>query len=156
CVAFLLPAFVHAQTTRLAGRDFSVRELSALLAQSIPTAEFQVRQTLKDALAGLDRAFRRQGFELPIVLDDVAFKEENPDAPDVYETSVKLPEFPRTLPAGRLLSILLSQIPTNNGSYRIMPGVIQITTLERTSMSALLSSPVHARFQQRPFYICLE
>ncbi|MBI3409032.1 MAG: hypothetical protein HY040_11850 [Planctomycetes bacterium] len=157
CVLILFPACAQSQDAiGSASRDLTVRELSFLLSQSISTFEFQQRRPLKDAIAILQQAFRQKGVELPIHLDNAAFKEENPDAPDVYETEVKLPQFPRSLPAGRLFGVLLSQLPTNIGSYRIVPGVVRITTQEQTAIPTLLSSPIDVRFRQRPLCLCME
>src|SRR5438105_11235274 len=69
--------------------------VNKLLAETIDTKGLQNQMTLKEALSIFYERFQAKGKELPILIDNNAFKEENADAPDGYDTQVKFPECPK-------------------------------------------------------------
>src|SRR5262249_11004703 len=63
-----------------------LNDILRLLQGTIDTHEFQSGMRLDQALARLSGLCKAQGKELVFVVDREAFKEENPDAPDVHAT----------------------------------------------------------------------
>src|SRR5262249_17075458 len=112
----------------------TLRQLTETLSETFDTSPFRKQQTLKEALKMLQEAYQSLGKELPIHIDHSAFKEVNPDAPDIEEAPVALPELPRRLTGSGLLRSLLAQVPTNNADFTIEPGAhVTITTTERAA-----------------------
>jgi hypothetical protein len=66
-----------------------------------------------------------------IVIDRQAFKNEDPDAPEILDTEIKYPQI-RGLPRAVALRQVLSQVPTNNATYLVRPGYITVTTADAT------------------------
>jgi hypothetical protein len=80
----------------------------------------------------------------------MAFREENPDAPDIYDTKVRFPAEVKQLTGGELLQIILSPVATNNASFLIKRNYIEITTVAKSSPAALLAMRIMARFDKTP------
>lgn len=156
-ILVLLPAQAPAQSTaKMDKRDPTVRELEALLAEPLETNTFQKTLTLKEALKILQDAYRAKGKELPIQVNTPAFKEENPDAPDLYDTQITIADRPHRTTGARLLRLLLAQLPTNNGAFCLKPGFVDITTIERSRPYTLLGQSHEIRFARRPLHLALE
>lgn len=103
--------------------------------------------SLKDAIQVMEDS----GFP-KIVLRTSAFKEDNPDAPDLYETAVRWPG--KGLSRGKALRLILDQIPTGNANYLVRPGYILITTNDSmTPNHQFVSGTV---FVQRPLEEALQ
>jgi hypothetical protein len=63
--------------------------LAALLAEPLAVDDFQNAMTLKEFLDKLTAYYRMaKGKEVLIQVDQTAFKEENPDAPDILDTQI--------------------------------------------------------------------
>jgi hypothetical protein len=90
------------------------------------------------------------GKELVFVVDREAFKEENPDAPDVHDTEVKFPAYPGRMRLGDAIRFALSRVPTNNATFLVRRGAIEITTIERAALPVLLSQKLTVRLQRVP------
>lgn len=132
---------------------FGGQRKSARLAESleepIDMKDFQLPMTLKEALGKFYEVFEAKGKELPILIDTNAFKEESPDAPDVYDTQVKFAPFPKIMPLSAAVLVALSQIPTNNATYLIKGTHVEITTFAKANPEHLLGLRVTARFHNR-------
>jgi hypothetical protein len=136
-----------------------IRELLAVLNEVIDLKDFQQDMTLKEALGLFQEKLNAKYKEedvLPILVDDAAFKSADPDAPDVYDTPVRFPPFPRKMPAATALRIALSKIPTKNGTYLLRQGFVEVTTLEAASPKQLLRQRVMANFKQYPLHDAIE
>jgi len=110
--------------------------------------------TLKEALGLLqDKLNEKYKAEdvLPILVDEAAFKAENPDAPDIYDTEVKFPPFPRQMTVLAALRVILSKVATNNATFLVRgEGYIWVTTYERAALAARLGERVEHRFTRVP------
>jgi len=119
------------------------QKISRLLEEPIEMKDFQLPMTLKEALGLFYEKMAAKGLELPILVDTEAFKDGNNDAPDIYDTPVKFPPFPRRMSLATALRMALSKIPTGNATYLIRRNFIEITTIERqTSERTLRVYPV--------------
>ncbi|MBI3410031.1 MAG: VWA domain-containing protein [Planctomycetes bacterium] len=114
------------------------KQIEKYLSEKVEMKDFLNPMTLKEALGLLYEKFQAKNMELPILIDSAAFKEENPDAPDIYEASVKFQPFPKWMPAATFLRLALSQVPTNNATYLIRRNFIEITTNERQARQKVL------------------
>ena len=81
----------------------------------------QPQMTFKDAIAIL-----QDGGCPPIVVHTQAFKDESPDAPDLYEAAVR-PLLVKGLTRGKVLRFLLEQV-SPSATYLVRPGHILVTT----------------------------
>ncbi len=86
-----------------------------------------------------------KGTPLPIFVNYDGFKDENPDAPDVVDTHIKL-SMPR-LTVGEALGEALDQVPTANACFLIRQGKVEITTDKRARPQYLLGEKVFAVFK---------
>lgn len=114
----------------------TAKQLAANLQTPVETADFQLSGTLKGALVQLHETLAKKGKAVAFKVDDAAFKKENPDAPDVYESSVTLKAQDKTLPAAKVLAAILEQVPTGNAAYVVRDGYIEITTKQRAGKAA--------------------
>ena len=148
------PAAATAATRTLA-------QLRAALDEQIDMKEFQQPMTLKEAL-GLIQDKVNAKFKgddvLPILIDAEAFKEENPDAPDIYDAQVKFPPFPRRMKAVEALKLALLRIPTKNAAFLLRGqfGFIEVTTVKRASLKHLLRQKVFINFERTPLADAVE
>jgi hypothetical protein len=125
-------------------------ELLRRMREPIATKDLQQQMTLKEALGIFYRAFQDKGVEVPILVDQQSFKVANPDAPDLYETVVLFPPWPKQLSLAQALRIMLAQIPTGNATYWVRDGFIEITTQEALSFDQLKSRFVQGHFDRQP------
>jgi hypothetical protein len=92
----------------------------------------------------------RRGVVIPLFLDTDAFKAENPAEPPVQECLLKFAApLPRKV-AGDLLGLGLDRVPTNNASFLVRQGRLEITTDERAYPFALLRERVFGSFKNSP------
>ena len=85
--------------------------------------------------------------KLPIQIDAEAFKRENPDAPDIYDTRVQFPPFPESMTVARALRIALDKVDTKNATYVVLPDHILVTTYDCASAEAKLNERVRGVFK---------
>jgi hypothetical protein len=137
-------------------RSPGVRELAALLQQTIDLNGFHKPQSLKEALALLQERVLAGGGELPIHVDLGAFKEENPEGANIYDTQIEFPEHPRQMRLVQVLHFMLNRVDPPNATFLIRPGVVVITTISEADLSRLLAEGVHMAFQRRPLLLVLE
>ncbi|HYT87568.1 MAG TPA: hypothetical protein VEL76_02510, partial [Gemmataceae bacterium] len=100
------------------------------------------QHTLREALRFLNE---RPDWPAPVTVDDTVFRAENPDAPDIYDTPVKLPRL-KGVPRERVLRMLLNQIATQNATFLVRNGDILVTTNEAATAER---QPVQAIFSKR-------
>jgi hypothetical protein len=136
-------------------RPPSVRELAALLQETIDLEGFYEPQSLKEAIARLQEKVKARGRELPILIDHSAFKEENPEAPHINDTQVQFQVLPRTMKIAHILHSMLSKVE-GNATFLLRPGYLEVTTIDRADMRRLLAQAVHASFDRRPLLLGLE
>ncbi|MCI0378906.1 MAG: hypothetical protein L0215_14965 [Gemmataceae bacterium] len=127
-----------------------------LLQEKIDMKDLQQPTTLKEFLVNLMGQFEEKKKELVVLVDQNAFKEENPDVPDIYDSQIKFPAHLKTLPAATALRIALSQIPTNNATYLARQGYIDITTIQRSQPGRLLQETIATTFRNTPLDEALE
>jgi hypothetical protein len=129
----------------------SSQPLAALLDEMVEMSpNFQPEMPLKETLRLVMEAIASRGKELPILVDTVAFEQENPDAEKIYDTVVRFDSFPKKMRVAMILRQALSRVKTNNATYLLRGGVIEVTTLERAKPENLLGFPITARFHKRP------
>jgi hypothetical protein len=128
-----------------------------LLEQPLETKGFEAPagMSLKDFIGSVEEVLSKRGFNAPILIDFNAFKEEDPDTykeqSDLYDVNVRIPVVPKERALGDVVRIAVSQIPTNNATFIVRNGIIEVTTLAKAAPSALMQAGVNAVFVQRPF-----
>ena len=133
-----------------------VRELADALDETIDLTDFSKPMSLKEAMSVLQANLKSQGKELPVRINHEAFEEENPDAEKVIDTEIRFPAALKRLRVAQALRFMVGQVKTNNGTYLIRPGYLEITTIERAGLTHLLGQGVHVRFQNRSLAMALE
>ena len=109
-------------------------KVSHLLTEVIEIKHLQPpNMTLKDCLGLLAEMFAAKGKEVPILVDADAFQLENPNTPDIYDTQVSFPRYPKQMTLASALQIALQKLPDKNGAYLIQPGRILITTVQQAT-----------------------
>jgi len=129
------------------------RRLRALLNDSLDMSGYQAPMTLMETLKLIQKDLKDRYKEedvFPVLVNAEAFKEANPDAPDVYDTSVKFPPFPQRMSVANALRLALSRVPTNDATYLIRRGVVEITTKQKAAPAHLLEVMVEDQFDKRP------
>jgi hypothetical protein len=114
-------------------KNLKPSELAEVLAEPVAVDWFQYEMSLLEFLEQLTVYYRqKKGKEVLFRINEVAFKEENPDQPETSETTLKIPTIPGMRTGAQLLRVALGQIRTNNAAYQIRPGHIEISTLLMT------------------------
>jgi hypothetical protein len=135
------------------------RRLRALLNDSLDMRDFQAPMTLMQALKLIQMHLKDRNKDedvFAVLVDAEAFKEENPDAPDIYDTQVKFPPFPLRMSVANALRVALSKVPANNATYLIRRGVVEVTTKQKAAPAHLLEVMVEAQFDKRPLEEALD
>jgi hypothetical protein len=127
-----------------------IRQLRALLDEVIDMKEFQQPMTFKEVLALLVSKVKDAGKELNIVVNVDAFRDENPDAPDIYDTAVRFPSAPKRMAVGNALRYALSRVPTANATFLVRVNYLEVTTLKEANLKRLLGQRIVAAFDRRP------
>jgi hypothetical protein len=96
--------------------------------------------TMRDAIKTMEEL----GFPR-IVIHQAVFKDEDPDAVDLHETQVRWPG--KGLSRAKTLRLLLDQFPSNNATYLVRPGYVEIVTIDSARPNRQF---IQASFQQRP------
>jgi hypothetical protein len=136
-----------------AGKE-TIKSIMALLQTEIDMKDFQAPNlTLKDFLGLLLEKAQGLGKELPILLDQDAFRAEDPNSPDIYDTPVRVPPFPRRMTLATALRLALRKVPSGNATYLILPTHIHITTASQATPEKQL---VQAMFVNQPLEKVLE
>src|SRR5438093_5211218 len=108
CIIVLLSVIAFpnrgaAQTGEQAGKqdkkgDKTPTKVAAILNEHVNIKEIQNNDiSLKEALLWLHEQLEARGIEFNVIVDTDAFKEENPDAPDIYDTKVRFPAIPKKM-----------------------------------------------------------
>ncbi len=132
------------------------RDLLRWLEESLDVTGYQTERSLKEVLKQFADAFTAKGKELALFVDEPAFREENPDAPNVYDSEVKFRPFPRRLTFRDALTFALSKVPTKNATFLVRRGCLEITTQERAAPHRLLQERITANFDKRPLAEALD
>jgi RNA polymerase sigma factor (sigma-70 family) len=113
---------------------------------------------LRDALGLLIDKVRKdtKGFELPILIDAEKFKAENEDAPNIYDTQIAFPPFPRQMTVASALRFMLDKVPTKNATYVVLPNHVLVTTYFSSSAERKLTDRVRGDFARRPLSAVLQ
>jgi hypothetical protein len=106
--------------------------------------------SLKEALMLLSEKVAKQNAELPFLVNTEAFKAWNPDMPDIYDTQIRFPPYPRKMSIATALGIILSQVPDGNACYIVRNGLVEVTTNDRASIRSLLQERVQAAYMKKP------
>jgi hypothetical protein len=112
--------------------------------------DLQNPMTLKEALARIEDQVAAKGRHISIFVDAEAFKEENPDAPSIYDTQTLFPAYPKHMRLQTALRLLLARVSPPNATYILRDGMVEITTYLRSGRDALLRQRISADFKQRP------
>jgi len=132
-------------------RKAGFQALAALLDEPLDMAGIsQADLNLKDLLTHLRDRLAANDKELNIFVDALAFQQENPDAQGIYDTTVRFDPIPKKQKLGMILRQALGRVPTNNATFLLRGGVIEITTFDRAKPENLLGFPITARFNKRP------
>jgi hypothetical protein len=124
--------------------------------------DFQNPMTLKEAL-GLfyektaDAGLLGRGVGLPILVNQQAFKDLNPEAGDIYESPVKFPPYPKRMTLALALRIALSQVQSGEATFLIKRGAVELLPAsECATLDMLLKQKVLGNFEGKFLSTVLE
>ena len=127
------------------------------LAQPMSAEPFAEPMTLREALELMGKQYReRHDRDFPVVVNQQAFKEENAEAGDIYESPVRLQGNPKIRTAAQILRELLKQVQTGNATFFLKQGAIEITTRDSIWPERLLNQTVDLKFTRQPLSFVLE
>src|SRR5207248_2422138 len=86
---------------------------------------------LKDFLLIFYEKLNSGNTDYPIIIDDEAFKAENPEAAEIYDTPLNFKKYQyiKKMTLSTALRLALKAIPTNNATYWIRRDFVEITTV---------------------------
>lgn len=150
CCSWLqLPALAAAQ----APGELTARDILRALQAPIDMKDFQNPMTLKEVL-GLfyektaDAGLLGRGVGLPILVNQQAFKDANPEAGDIYESPVKFPPYPKRMTVALALRLALSQVQSGEATFLIKRGAVELLPAsERATLDMLLNQRVLGNFE---------
>ncbi len=132
----------------------SSRDLIRVLQQPIDLSnDFANQMTLKEVLGRFYEKVQflgilGKGVGLPIIVDQKAFADARPDAPDIYESTVKFPPYPKQMTLGAALQFALTQ--AGNATFSVRRGCIEIIPATPDRLRILLNRRVVAEFEKMP------
>jgi len=148
-VGLHLPSLATAQ----APGDLTARDILRVLESSLDMKDFQNPMTLKEVLGLLYEHTANSGLlgrkdsGLPVLVNQQAFKDLNPEAGDIYESPIKFPPYPKKMPVAMALQIALSQVQhPAEATYVIKRGAIELLPAERATMAKLIQQRVIGHF----------
>jgi len=133
-----------------------VRELAALLQETIDLDGLHEPRSMREALGHLQAQLKLRNRELPLLIDYGSFKEENPEGASIDDTQVSFPLVLRQMRLGQVLHAMLSRVDPPNATMLMRPGYVEVTTIDRADISRLLGQGIHATFVRRPLVLALE
>jgi hypothetical protein len=140
-------------TRKAPSRAARPREIISALRAEVDLSKAEAGKVkLQDIIEWLSgQLTENAGKGVRIWIDVSAFKAENPEVntEQLLGEEIEFPVF-RRMAIGTVLRIALSRIPTNNATYLVRPGGLEITTLKAASPESRLREPVAASFDQRP------
>jgi serine/threonine protein kinase/formylglycine-generating enzyme required for sulfatase activity len=113
------------------------QEILKSLEQVLDTSTFEspAGMRLVDIIGRLNETLEKQRIKLPIVVDFLTFKEEDPDVyivgSDFYDLRIGIPQTPRRLSVQRILDLAVGGIPTRNATWIVRKDAVEITTFTR-------------------------
>jgi hypothetical protein len=119
------------------------------LNESVDMKDFRQETTLKELLLSLHKHLEARGIEFNVIVQADLFREENPDAPDIFETRVRFPDIPKKMTVANMLNGALSKVATGNATFVVLPDRIEITTFEDASVERRLQKRLTASFENR-------
>jgi len=112
--------------------------IKKLMDEQIEMKDFLAPMNLKECLELFMQKFAGKNKDLPILVDTEAFKEENPDAPSIYDTQIKFEPYPKKMQMATALRLALAKVNPPNATYLIRRNYIEITTIERQTRERVL------------------
>lgn len=124
------------------GERSGERVRKALMESLNVPAEFHQAVQFKNVLDYVQHSLdeRKKGVE--IVLDDNAFKTENPEVPNLMESNVTLPTNARRMTAFEMLDWAVRQFPSNNAIVVVANGRVEITTVTDGCLNGRLEAGI--------------
>ena len=119
----------QAQPPALKKTKQTVQEITANLKTPVETKDFMKKMTVKEALNLLHEKLAEKKKPVVILINQKAFKADAPEAPDYYDLAVKLKLPAKAQPAAKLLVAITGQFPTQNVTYVVRAGYVDITTI---------------------------
>lgn len=124
--------------------------LVRMMQETLDMRDFQAPMTLKEAISLFYDKFQERGKELAILIDQQSFKAADPQAPDLYETQVKFPPYPKQMPMITALKIALSQVPTVETTFLVRHGRVDLIAARAATLEKLALQTVIGDYLRRP------
>ncbi len=103
-----------------------------------------------EGIKALSELLKQEGHPVVFYLHSDFFRAENPDAPDIEETTIKLPRVFRKASVAEVLRLMVQQIPTRNATFIVTRDGVHITTFERAAVPMLVQEKILGFYRERP------
>jgi hypothetical protein len=160
--AFLLALAVVAPVSAQAKKETekastapTSRAVLSSLQVEIGSKEFANPMRLSEFLALSREKMQTTGHEVTFTLDDEAYRDENPEAPRIYESEIHFKGLPPKTTVMYLLRQALKQLPVKT-AFVVRAGKVDIVPQSRTSKEYMLNQTFHVDFKDRPLALALE
>jgi hypothetical protein len=126
----------------------------AALQTEVPVKPFAEPIKFKDFLDELGRQLPKNNV-VTIAVDEQAFRDEIPDAPDFLEVEVRIRSLSAKMSAMNLLREAIKALP-KKAAMIVRAGKVEIVPIERTSKEYMLNQTFNVDFKDRPLAAALE
>lgn len=109
-------------------KEPTLADTKAALNLPVDTTLFP-QMNLKEVFEILTKEMNKRGKKVLIKVNVEAFKDDNPDAPSIYDTQFILKTKSKTLAVSTILSMSLSGVHGGNATFKVRRGYIEITTV---------------------------
>jgi hypothetical protein len=131
------------------------RTVLSSLQVEIGSKEFANLMRFSELLQLSREKLQTTGQEVTFALDDEAYRDENPEAPRIYESEIHLKSLPPKTTVMYLLRQALKQLPVKSAIV-VRSGRVDIVPLSRTSKEYMLNQTFHVDLKDRPLTLALE
>jgi hypothetical protein len=138
-------------------KDQRAIAVSELLKWQIDVQPLMTSMELKEALQIIYAEVLERKAELPILIDQGAFRSENAPMGDIYQTPVTVAPYPRTRSIADVLRHLCAQINNPSGAVLVLrPGLVEITTSDAARPERLLRQMNLVDVKNQPLSLAIE
>jgi D-ribose pyranose/furanose isomerase RbsD len=131
------------------------RNVLANLQHEVKSADFGDAMKFSEFLQMTREVLQNNNKPVTMVMDDEAFREENPDLKDILEHQIHLRNLPARASVQLLLRQALKQLPVKS-AYVIRAGKVDIVPYARTGKEYMLNQTFFAEFKERRLDQALE
>jgi hypothetical protein len=138
-----------------AAQRLTSRAVLANLQTEIKLADLGPSIKLSEMLDYFGGHLKERGREVVFSVDEEAYRDEAPDAPNVFDTNINLRGLPAKTSIQAALRYAVQRLPIKS-AFLVREGKVDIVPIARTAKEYMLNQTFYADFKQRPLDEALE